>query len=114
MRINYTRMSVKLTSSKIKACFLGSITLLSVSGMPGINAEVTGLGESAVVVYNNSMPESKQVALHYAMLRKVPEGQVIGFPLDKNETISRDTFESSLYKPPVSYTHLTLPTICSV
>ncbi|HAW02416.1 MAG TPA: hypothetical protein DCX10_11845, partial [Verrucomicrobiales bacterium] len=83
-------MSVKLTFPKIKDCLLGSIAFLIVSGAPGINAEVTGLGKSAVVVYNNSMPESKEVALHYAKLRKVPEDQVIGFPLDKKETISRD------------------------
>jgi len=99
LRSNYIRMSVKLTICKIKACLLGSIAFLSVSGASGVNAEVTGLGESAVVVYNNDMPESKEVALHYAKLRKVPEDQVIGFPLDKKETISRATFESSLYKP---------------
>ena len=50
-------MSVKLTISKIKACLLGSIVFLILSGAPGINAEVTGLGKSAVVVYNSSMPE---------------------------------------------------------
>jgi hypothetical protein len=45
------------------------------------------------------MPESKEVAMHYARLRAVPEDQVIGLPLDKTETISRSVFETSLYKP---------------
>ena len=95
-------MSDKLKNFSIfyfKVQVLGFFTLLGLSTMPGTQAAVSGLGNSAVVVYNSEMPESKDVAMHYARLRAVPEDQVIGLPLDKSETITRATFETSLYKP---------------
>ena len=64
-----------------------------------LNAEVSGLGKSAVVVYNNNLPESKQVAEHYADRRGVPDDQVIGLDLRKSETITRKDFETTLYQP---------------
>ena len=35
-------------------------------------------GNEVVVVYNRKLPESEQVARHYAKVRRVPEDQVIG------------------------------------
>ena len=35
-------------------------------------------GKSVVVVYNTQMPESKEVADHYAARRQVPPSQVFG------------------------------------
>src|SRR5262245_24926485 len=56
-------------------------------------------GSSVVVVYNRSMPESKQVANYYAQRRNVPESHVIGFDLPPSETISRADYLSKLEQP---------------
>lgn len=75
------------------------------------NAIVTGLlltavplfaanaGDEVVVVYNSALPESKNVAEHYAERRAVPAGQVFGFNLSTNESISRQEFHDTLQKP---------------
>ena len=56
-------------------------------------------GSTVVVVYNSAMPESKEVADHYAKARKVPSSQVIGFDLPKEEEISREVFAEKLQRP---------------
>ena len=56
-------------------------------------------GASVVVVYNSDMPESKQVADHYAKRRNVPAAQIFGFPLPKGEAISRVDYLERLEKP---------------
>ncbi len=40
-----------------------------------------GQGDEVVVIYNTRVPESKEVAEHYAGLRHVPADQVFGFDL---------------------------------
>lgn len=56
-------------------------------------------GESVVLVYNSSMPVSKEVADHYAAQRQVPTGQIFGFDLPQGETISREDFGTKLQQP---------------
>ena len=56
-------------------------------------------GDEVVVVYNSALPESKAVAEHYAECRAVPAGQVFGFTLSTNESISRQEFHDTLQKP---------------
>jgi len=56
-------------------------------------------GDEVIVVYNTRLPESKDIAQHYAELRRVPGRQVFGFPLSTNEEISRFEFRDSLQKP---------------
>jgi uncharacterized protein (TIGR03790 family) len=56
-------------------------------------------GDEAVVLYNSRLPESKDVAQHYAERRHVPASQVFGLPLSTNEEISRFEFRDSLEKP---------------
>lgn len=56
-------------------------------------------GGEVVVVYNASVPESKEVARHYAQMRHVPAGQVFGFPMSDREEISRDEFRETLQNP---------------
>lgn len=66
---------------------------------------VTGLlhaanpGDEVVVIYNSRLPESKDVAEHYAQMRHVPAGQVFGFDLTTNEVVSRSEFHDSLEQP---------------
>jgi uncharacterized protein (TIGR03790 family) len=56
-------------------------------------------GDEVVVVYNTSVPESKEVAQHYALLRDVPTKQVLGFPMPAIEEISRTDFSDTIQKP---------------
>src|SRR6188768_123196 len=56
-------------------------------------------GDAVVVVYNSRMPESREVALHYATRRSVPTNQIIGFDLPTTETMTRSEYRSLLEKP---------------
>jgi uncharacterized protein (TIGR03790 family) len=56
-------------------------------------------GDEVVVIYNTRVPESKMVAEHYAQVRSVPEKQIYGFALPKDEEISRAEFRDTLQFP---------------
>jgi uncharacterized protein (TIGR03790 family) len=56
-------------------------------------------GSDVVVVYNSTMPESKDVAEHYASMRSVPAAHVIGFHLPKTEVMSRAQYREQLQDP---------------
>jgi len=56
-------------------------------------------GDEVVVVYNKNMPESKNVAEHYAQMRDVPSNQIFGFDLTTNEMMSRAEFHDTLQQP---------------
>ncbi len=60
-------------------------------------------GDSVVVVYNASMPESKDVAEHYADRRHVPAGQVLGLNLPNGEVMTRTEYNERLLKPLVKF-----------
>lgn len=59
----------------------------------------TDTGDEVIVVYNMRMPGSKDVAEHYAAMRKVPPNQIFGFNLTTNEAMSRAEFRDVLEKP---------------
>src|SRR5260221_4898218 len=56
-------------------------------------------GDEVVVIYNTRVPESRDVAEHYAEMRQIPAGQVMGFDLPSDETMSRAEFHYRLEKP---------------
>src|SRR5277367_127414 len=56
-------------------------------------------GASVVLIYNARLPESKDVADHYAARRNVPAGQVIGLDLPTSETMSRTEYREQLQQP---------------
>ena len=58
-----------------------------------------GQGEGVAVLFNSRLPESRDVAEHYAKLRSVPVGQLIGLPLSSGHTISRREFSVGLEQP---------------
>src|SRR5258706_13791590 len=74
-----------------------SLILASFLALPLCAAE---LGSSVIVIYNSRVPESKEVAEHYARQRQVPAGQVLGFalpiPTDKDESMTRTEFIDEL------------------
>ncbi|HEX3798654.1 MAG TPA: TIGR03790 family protein [Verrucomicrobiae bacterium] len=67
--------------------------------MPGMRIYAAGQGDQVVVIYNTRVPESRDVAEHYAAMRHVPGWQVFGMDLPERETISRAEFQDMLQKP---------------
>jgi len=76
-------------------CFLGMLAFGA--AVPAVRG--AGRGHEVVVIYNTRLPESKEVAEHYAQLREVPLDQMIGLDLPSDETISRKDFNNRLEKP---------------
>ena len=60
-------------------------------------------GEAAVVIYNAQMPESKDVADHYAERRGVPANQIIGLNLPTGETMTRGEYQDLLQAPLLNF-----------
>jgi uncharacterized protein (TIGR03790 family) len=58
-----------------------------------------GPGDSVVVIYNSHMPESRQVAAHYAFVRRVPAAQVLGLALPAGENMTRTEYREELQMP---------------
>jgi uncharacterized protein (TIGR03790 family) len=56
-------------------------------------------GESVVLIYNARMPDSKDVANHYAARRNVPGRQILGLKLPTSETMSRTEYREQLQEP---------------
>jgi uncharacterized protein (TIGR03790 family) len=56
-------------------------------------------GSKVVVVYNSRMPESKDIASHYAERRQVPDDQILGLDLPTEEIISRSDYRDRLQHP---------------
>ncbi len=77
---------------------VGWILLFDVQVLANTNDAVK-LGQEVVVVYNSKSAASKDIATHYAELRKIPSGQILGLKLSEAEEISRPEFDSSIKKP---------------
>ncbi len=56
-------------------------------------------GDLVVVIYNSRLPESKEVADHYATRRAVPPSQVIGLDLPVVEGMTHDEYLQKLLRP---------------
>jgi len=56
-------------------------------------------GDSVIVIYNNQVADSRDVAYHYAEARHVPRVQVFGLELPAAETITRLDYHEKLEKP---------------
>src|SRR5258708_28168978 len=56
-------------------------------------------GDEVVLVFNTKVPESREIAEHYAAKRVVPANQVFGFDLPTGEDMSRRGFEILLQLP---------------
>ncbi len=78
---------------RFTVCLVGSVGALKVP------ARAADSGASVAVVYNTKMPESKNVAEHYARSRQVPADQVFGFDLPVTEAMTRTEFLDRLQNP---------------
>jgi uncharacterized protein (TIGR03790 family) len=78
------------------------------AGTLGLMALVVALkgaepGESVVLIYNSQLPNSKDVADHYAARRNVPAGQILGLDLPTGETMSRAQYREELQRPLLNF-----------
>ena len=85
-------------SRGMKSCFV-LLILLALTALPNTRLQAAASGEEVVVIYNQQLPASEDVARHYAAARKVPPQQVIGFKLSIAEEISRAEYNDTLAKP---------------
>lgn len=74
------------------------LLLLLLACLP-LLAAAAGPGDTAIVVYNSTLDDSKAVASHYFTARAVPADQVIGLPLPTSETMTRKEFRELLQEP---------------
>ena len=52
-----------------------------------------------IVVYNQNMPESKEVAQYYALKREVPVSNLVGVDVPESENILRADYETNMIPP---------------
>src|SRR5882762_8468184 len=76
---------------------LSTLAFLGCAGAVVMGA--ANAGDEVVIVYNSRVPESKEIAEHYAEQRHVPANQIFGFKLTVDEDMSRAEFRDSLQKP---------------
>ena len=63
-------------------------------------AEITAAyAKRTVVIYNSTLPKSKQLAEYYAKQRSIPKENLVGLKCSEAETISREEFNSSINEP---------------
>jgi sulfate adenylyltransferase subunit 1 (EFTu-like GTPase family) len=94
LNLKLLKLSIQRLKTIRKILLLGLIPCAA-----GAAWATTNPGDEVVVVYNTRVSESKDIAQHYAELRRVPAGQVLGLSLSTNEEISRVEFRDSLQKP---------------
>ena len=54
---------------------------------------------ATVIVYNETLPESKQLGEFYAKARHIPEANLVGVRASVQETISREEFATTIETP---------------
>lgn len=64
-----------------------------------VRAQFPTEADSVLVVYNERMAESKEVAEHYAAARGVPKANLLGLRMSRLETVSRAQYVGQLEKP---------------
>ena len=64
-----------------------------------LGAESDRRGTEVVIIFNSRVPESKEVAEHYAKRRNVPARQVVGLSLPATETMTRMEYLEQLERP---------------
>jgi uncharacterized protein (TIGR03790 family) len=76
-----------------------TLRLLTVFFCAAVALAADNPGDEVVVVYNTRMPQSKDIAEHYAERRHVPANQIFGLKLPMEEDMSRAAFRDDLQKP---------------
>jgi len=83
----------------MKSLFIAGL-LVAASAQPVRAAEPGG---EVVVVFNSRVRESKDVAAHYAAVRRVPPAQILGLDMITGEDMSRREYHDQLELPLLSF-----------
>lgn len=75
------------------------IWLVLLTGVFTDSAGAQNAGDEVAVLFNKALPESEEVARHYAVKRSIPVSQLLGLNLPDSEVISRADFENKLQHP---------------
>lgn len=75
------------------------LMLLALFGAPLMALEPANV----LVVYNDKMEGSKEIAEYYAGLRAIPAGQILKISASKEEEITREEFNKDIWKPIADY-----------
>jgi uncharacterized protein (TIGR03790 family) len=59
----------------------------------------TALPPTTIVVFNNSVPESAELAKFYAQQRGIPRDHLVGLDCSPNEEISREEYDATIRNP---------------
>jgi uncharacterized protein (TIGR03790 family) len=90
----------KVEMRTAKSCRCAVFLFLAVGAVRIAAAEAGG---EVVVIYNTRVPESRQVADHYAAVRHVPAAQVFGLNLPTGENMTRAEYVAELQMPLVKW-----------
>lgn len=74
------------------------LSLLAVMA-PSSPGQESPYARTTVVVYNTNFPNSDHVARHYATIRSIPSGNLIGLSCPQTEEISRAEYNETIAKP---------------
>ena len=88
------------------ATLIALAAALALTLTPGAESLAAESGNLVMVVYNKRLSASKEVAAHYARVRRVPDSQGVGFDLTLEETMTRAEFQSRLQRPLFDYLRL--------
>ncbi len=67
--------------------------------LPLIAEQKALLPGQVVIVYNTEVPESRELAEFYSLVRGIPSTQIVGISCTEKATINRATFEKTIRKP---------------
>ncbi len=89
------------TRARSRARFLARCFALLLFAALGSAAGVQAAnpGDEVVIIYNSQVPESKDIAEHYAAMRHVPAGRIFSIDIRPSEDIRRDEFRDRIQKP---------------
>jgi len=73
--------------------------LLAIACVAPLLCYAVAPGDSAIVIYNSSVEDSKVIAAHYFVARNLPGDRLVGLPLPAGETMTRKEFREQLQEP---------------
>lgn len=85
---------VQVTSLRI---FIAVMSWLCCTGSSAFSQNLEP--SQVLVIYNQAVPESKELAEFYQTARKIPADQVLGLTLPEQQDISRKEYETALQNP---------------
>lgn len=75
------------------------LLVMGLAGLVLASAAQALTPEDLIVVFNQAVPESREVAAYYAQKRRVPRGNLLGVKVSAGESMSRQEYDLELLPP---------------